>query len=61
MICPNCTSYDSKVNYTLHVDSRCSTIRRRECLDCQERFTTEELVKTYKGNTNAKQLKQKNF
>lgn len=46
MKCPACGYYDSKV-----IDSRPSTDgssirRRRECLECQRRFTTFETVET---------------
>ena len=46
MRCPNCGSLESKV-----IDSRPGTEgnsirRRRECLDCQKRFTTFEMIET---------------
>lgn len=46
MKCPACGYYDSKV-----IDSRPSTDgnsirRRRECLECQKRFTTFETIET---------------
>ena len=44
MLCPKCTSQDDKV-----IDSRLSKDgtsirRRRECLDCESRFTTYEQI-----------------
>lgn len=43
MKCPNCSYHDSKV-----IDSRptenSSIRRRRECLNCQKRFTTYEII-----------------
>jgi transcriptional regulator NrdR family protein len=46
--CPSCGSYTTKV-----VDSRSTKIgrrRRRECLDCEFRFTTEEVPSSYIGD-----------
>ncbi len=42
MLCPYCTSPDTKV--TDKRDSQGITRRRRECLKCEKRFTTYERV-----------------
>ncbi|MBE7028988.1 MAG: transcriptional repressor NrdR [Clostridia bacterium] len=44
MKCPFCGFADSKVIETRTVDDTNSIRRRRECLECQQRFTTYEKV-----------------
>ena len=44
MKCPYCSFYDSKVIETRTVDENNSIRRRRECLQCQQRFTTYEKI-----------------
>ncbi len=44
MKCPKCQSVDSKVIESRDVANGESTRRRRECEDCQTRFTTYERV-----------------
>jgi transcriptional repressor NrdR len=44
MKCPFCGSADTKVVDSRDTDSRDAIRRRRECLDCQRRFTTYERV-----------------
>ncbi len=44
MKCPYCGSLDSKVNDSRSSDAGDVIRRRRECLDCQKRFTTFERV-----------------
>lgn len=45
MKCPYCKHTESKVLYTIYVSSRKDTVRRRTCLGCDRRFTTEEIVR----------------
>lgn len=45
MQCKNCKYPDSSVIYTRHNDFKDLTIRRRECIRCGLRFTTQEKVK----------------
>ena len=44
MNCPYCGSAESKVVDSRTVNRESSVRRRRECLDCSERFTTYEYV-----------------
>lgn len=44
MRCPFCSRSDSKVLETRLADDGYSIRRRRECLDCQNRFTTYEKI-----------------
>ena len=44
MRCPFCTSPDSKVIDSRPADEGNSIRRRRECLACQKRFTTYEII-----------------
>jgi transcriptional repressor NrdR len=44
MKCPNCKSLDNKVNDSRLTDEGLRIRRRRECLNCQHRFTTYEQV-----------------
>ena len=46
MKCPFCSSQDSKVVDSRHSDDNLSIRRRRECLGCQRRFTTYEIVES---------------
>lgn len=44
MICPYCSSKETKVVDTREIESKNSVRRRRECSDCGERFTTYEEI-----------------
>ena len=46
MKCPYCGYQESKVVDSRHSDDGVSIRRRRECLSCQKRFTTYEIVET---------------
>ena len=46
MKCPNCGYTESKVTDSRPVEEYTSIRRRRECLSCQKRFTTYEVVDT---------------
>ena len=46
MKCPSCGFPDSKVIDSRPVEEGNSIRRRRECLECQRRFTTFEVVET---------------
>ena len=46
MKCPACGHIDSKVIDSRPVEDGSSIKRRRECLECQKRFTTFEVVET---------------
>lgn len=47
MKCPICGAPDSKVVDSRPVEDSVSIRRRRECLTCQKRFTTYEIVETF--------------
>ena len=46
MKCPFCGDQESKVVDSRHSDDGLSIRRRRECLGCQRRFTTYEIVES---------------
>ena len=46
MICPFCGDQESKVVDSRHSEDGLSIRRRRECLGCQRRFTTYEIVES---------------
>ncbi len=46
MKCPYCGALDSKVVDSRHSEDGLSIRRRRECLNCQKRFTTYENVES---------------
>lgn len=46
MKCPYCGEMESKVVDSRHSDDALSIRRRRECMGCQRRFTTYEMVET---------------
>lgn len=46
MKCPFCGEQESKVVDSRHSDDGQSIRRRRECMGCQRRFTTYEIVET---------------
>ena len=46
MKCPYCGDQDSKVVDSRHSEDGLSIRRRRECMNCQRRFTTYEYVET---------------
>ncbi len=46
MKCPYCTAIDSKVIDSRPTEDGMKIRRRRECLECQKRFTTYEIVET---------------
>ena len=47
MRCPMCGYTDSKVIDSRPVEERDSIRRRRECLKCQKRFTTYEIIEAF--------------
>ena len=47
MKCPICGFDDSKVIDSRPVDESNSIRRRRECLKCQKRFTTYEVIEAF--------------
>ena len=46
MKCPHCGHEESKVTDSRPVEENSSIKRRRECLNCQARFTTYEIIET---------------
>ena len=46
MKCPFCSDQESKVVDSRHSEDGLSIRRRRECLACQRRFTTYEIVES---------------
>ena len=46
MKCPFCGAQESKVIDSRHSEDNASIRRRRECLDCQRRFTTYEILES---------------
>lgn len=46
MLCPFCSHEQSKVLETRDSPDLASTRRRRECLECEKRFTTYERIET---------------
>ena len=46
MRCPYCGEQESKVVDSRHSEDGLSIRRRRECMGCQRRFTTYEVVET---------------
>jgi len=46
MKCPVCGYHESKVIDSRPSEENSSIRRRRECLDCQKRFTTYEMIET---------------
>ena len=46
MKCPYCGYQESKVVDSRHAEDSTSIRRRRECLSCQKRFTTYEIVES---------------
>ena len=46
MKCPYCGEQDSKVVDSRHSEDGLSIRRRRECMGCQRRFTTYEIVES---------------
>ena len=46
MKCPFCGEQESKVVDSRHSDDGLSIRRRRECMNCQRRFTTYEMVES---------------
>lgn len=47
MKCPSCGYFDSKVVDSRPVEESNSIRRRRECLQCQTRFTTYEMIDSF--------------
>ncbi|MBQ8747370.1 MAG: transcriptional repressor NrdR [Clostridia bacterium] len=47
MKCPICGFFDSKVIDSRPVEENNSIRRRRECLQCQKRFTTYEVIEAF--------------
>ena len=64
MRCPSCGFADSKVIDSRHVEEGNSIRRRRECLSCQKRYTTFEMIETVQiivtKKNGAKELFDKN-
>lgn len=58
MKCPYCQHKESKVVYTIYVPHNSDTVRRRSCIGCGRRYTTQEVVKTLdkKAQDASKQL-----
>lgn len=48
MLCPICQYSHSEVVRTTHDDNRNLILRRRECLKCGNRFTTNEKLRESK-------------
>ena len=46
MKCPYCGEQESKVVDSRHSEDNLSIRRRRECISCQRRFTTDETIET---------------
>ena len=44
MQCPNCNSEDSKVVDSRSIHQGTSIRRRRECIECEYRYTTYEYI-----------------
>ena len=57
MECTGCKYPDSHIIYTRHNDKDDSIIRRRECLRCGNRFTTEESMREVKKALHDAKLK----
>ena len=53
MLCKNCKHPDSQVLSTRHDDEKDLITRRRECLRCYVRWTTQERFKEYKKDKEA--------
>jgi len=47
MKCPYCAKTESEVIYIRYAKRNMSAVRRRECLACKRRYTTEEKVKSF--------------
>ena len=64
MKCPICGFTDSKVIDSRHIEEGNSIRRRRECLACQKRYTTFEIIETVqifvKKKDGSKELFDKN-
>ena len=64
MKCPACGFTDSKVIDSRHIEEGNSIRRRRECLACQKRYTTFEIIETVQvivlKKNGAKELFDKN-
>ena len=64
MRCPACGFADSKVIDSRHVEEGNSIRRRRECLACQKRYTTFEMIETLQiivtKKNGSKELSDKN-
>lgn len=64
MKCPVCGFADSKVIDSRHIEEGNSIRRRRECLACQKRYTTFEIIETVqilvKKKDGSKELFDKN-
>jgi transcriptional repressor NrdR len=50
MQCPSCKYPDLRVVWTRQNDFKNQTERRRECLKCAHRFTTQENLRADKDN-----------
>jgi len=61
MKCPVCNYKESKVIDTRPTDGNTTIRRRRECLECQKRFTTYEVVETVPLVVIKKDLSRESF
>ena len=61
MKCPVCGYHESKVVDSRPAEDNASIRRRRECLDCQKRFTTYEVIETIPLVVIKKDMKRESF
>lgn len=61
MKCPVCGFGDSKVIDTRSTDGNTTIRRRRECVECQKRFTTYEVIETVPIMVIKKDLSRQSF
>jgi len=61
MICPFCSSEKNKVVDKRETENNTATRRRRECLDCEKRFTTYERIETFSIKIIKKDGKKESF
>lgn len=45
MKCPFCSCNESEVIYITHINQEETAVRRRQCLRCDKRYTTDEIVR----------------
>jgi transcriptional repressor NrdR len=61
MKCPICGYHESKVVDSRPAEENASIRRRRECLECQKRFTTYEVIETIPLVVIKKDLRRESF